>query len=89
MFCSILSVSKTSLQREKAKPVLGKHYFGEDWDLKQIIMGYHMKRGIPSEEIEKGLNLYIDLSLICIARINFVHLQNGINGLFSWISSEA
>ena len=66
---SFLSVSKTSLQREKAKPVLGKHYFGEDGDLKQIIMGYHMKRGMPSEEIEKGLNLYIALSLICNSQV--------------------
>eukprot|EP00250_Pteridium_aquilinum_P012763 c20927_g1_i1 orf=110-2953(-) len=38
--------------REKVKPVLGKHYFPEDWDLEQIIMNYHMKKSMSPEEIE-------------------------------------
>lgn len=38
--------------REKTKPIIGKHYFSEDWNLEQIIMSYHMKKGMSPEDNE-------------------------------------
>lgn len=39
--------------RENEAPVIGRHYFPEDWDLEKLITSYHMKRGMSDEEIQR------------------------------------
>ncbi|KAI5061496.1 hypothetical protein GOP47_0024001 [Adiantum capillus-veneris] len=39
--------------RENEAPVIGRHYFPEDWDLEKLITSYHMKRGMSEEEIKR------------------------------------
>ncbi|MCO5610202.1 hypothetical protein L7F22_064438 [Adiantum nelumboides] len=46
----LLTSDEISL-RENEAPVIGRHYFPEDWDLEKLITSYHMKRGLSEEEI--------------------------------------
>lgn len=54
LVCSDFDVCSLLSQREKTKPIIGKHYFSEDWNLEQIIMSYHMKKGMSPEDNEAG-----------------------------------
>lgn len=39
--------------KENEAPVIGRHYFPEDWDLEKLITSYHMRKGMSEDEMEK------------------------------------
>eukprot|EP00250_Pteridium_aquilinum_P012765 c20927_g3_i1 orf=707-3739(-) len=54
--------------KENEAPVIGRHYFPEDWDLEKLITSYHMRKGMSEEEIERESS----------RRLVFVDFLNGL-----------